>query len=74
MPETHAVGPASGAQRGIWGQVRRLNLTTGVTHAGAGAESGGDPKGDGRGVAVWKKQLVLYAGTELVCYKFQQNL
>lgn len=45
MPETHAVGPAPAAQRRIWGQVRRLNLTTGVTHGGAGAESGGDSKG-----------------------------
>lgn len=45
MPETHAVGPASAAELRIWGQVRRLNLTTGVSHGGAGAQSGGDSKG-----------------------------
>lgn len=49
MPETHAVGPASVAYLSIWGRVRRLNLTTGVTHGGAGAESGGAAKEDGGG-------------------------
>lgn len=54
--------------------MRRLNLTTGVSHGGAGAESGGGSKGDGGRdsaalfspfwVIVWKEQPVVHAGTK----------